>query len=110
MPADPHRAANLYRRGCEGSPCEAGDPLGCFNLGVFHRDGQGVKVDKQRAADLFEKSCDGDNTYGCANLADLLYAGDGVRKDEERAVELFRRACEGGHEVSCRNLRQLGAR
>lgn len=106
-PASPVRAAALYRRACAGSPCESGDPQGCFNLGVLHRDGQGVALDKAEAARYFERSCDGGSTPGCANLADLLFAGDGVARDEKRATELFRRACDGGHTVSCRNIAVL---
>ena len=101
--------ADLYRRACEGSPCENGDPLGCFNLGVFYRDGKGVAMDKTQAAALFERSCAGHNAFGCANLADLLYAGDGVPKDEKRALDLFRQACAGGHALSCRNAQALEA-
>ena len=95
-------AVELYRRGCEGDGCSPGDPTGCFNMGVAHRDGLGgLTADGAAAIPWFERACDGSYAAACANLANLYRDGRGVPADRSRATELYARACELGDEASC---------
>jgi len=97
---DDARAAEFFRRGCDGN-----DVLGCANLGVMYEYGRGVQKDEARAAMLYRRACDEGNAQGCTNLGVMYDRGSGgVTKDEARAVALYRRGCDGGHAHGCANL------
>ena len=99
------KAAKLYRKACD-----MGNADGCYNLGVFYRDGQqGVKQSYVKAAELFRKSCDLGRDDGCNNLGVLYVKGKGVRKDYIKAAELFKKACNSGLKMGCKNYNILYA-
>ena len=41
LPGTSHTRPSSTATRATGTPCEEGDPLACFNLGVFYRDGEG---------------------------------------------------------------------
>ena len=57
----------------------------------MYDEGEGVKEDNSRAAELFRKACDGDNALGCANLAALYEDGEGVEQSTETALKFYRK-------------------
>lgn len=54
------RAAELYRKSCEGGDAEA-----CFELGVLHDEAKGVPFDPARRAALFRRACEGGFGAAC---------------------------------------------
>ena len=60
VPQDDTRAAELYKKACDG-----GDMEGCHNQGRMARDGDGVPKDEQRARQLFGKACEGGYQKAC---------------------------------------------
>ena len=60
VPADPVRAANLYRQACD-----AGDMIGCSNLAGCYEAGSGVPPDADRARTLLVKACKGGYAKAC---------------------------------------------
>ncbi|MBI1339496.1 TIR domain-containing protein, partial [bacterium] len=73
--------------------CDQGHPMGCGNLGVLYKNGQGVAQDFGRARELYQRACDGGEVAGgCFNLG-LMYAnGQGVAQDFSRARALYQKA------------------
>lgn len=84
--------------------CDGGDAEGCFDYGVLYYSGQGVTIDKTRAAGLFVKACDGGVLGGCYNLGVQYNSGQGVPKNQARAVGFFGKACRDSYEPKCSNL------
>jgi len=59
-------------------------------------NGQGVKRDLDKAAELFTKACDSNNAVACSNLGLMYASGEGAPKNYYKAVELFTRHVMGG--------------
>lgn len=51
---EPQKAVNYYYKACVG-----GDAVACANLAMAYDNGQGVKEDKDQAAQLYEVACQG---------------------------------------------------
>ena len=73
------KAMELYTKTCDG-----GLSLGCQNLGMMYKNGQGTKQDNTKAADLFTKGCEGGNARSCHNLGSMYEAGQGVKQDMQK--------------------------
>ena len=84
--------------------CDAGEMLGCYNLGVMYMLGNEVEKDLGKAVQLFKKACDGGNMLGCTNLGSMYANGDGVEEDFSKAAKLLKKACDGGDMNGCRGL------
>ena len=102
---DMNKAAQFYKKGCDG-----GDLLGCNNLGILYEDGDGVKKDASKSAQLYKIACDGDYALGCYNLGILYDDGTGVEQDKSKAIDLYKEACEGGEALGCNNLGVMESR
>lgn len=76
---DGSRAVALYQKACD-----AGEALGCNNLGKIYAQGRGVAQDESRAVALYEGACDAGAAPGCNNLREMYEQGRGVAKDESR--------------------------
>jgi TPR repeat protein len=76
--------------------CNDGDIESCSDIGFLYLQGEGVKQDYQKAAELNQKSCDGGNLNGCYYLGTLYEGGKGVRQDYAIAKEYYGRACDLG--------------
>jgi TPR repeat protein len=93
---DQARAAELFKKGCDG-----GEAKSCVNLGVMRADGLGVGKDPAAAAKLFEKGCNDGEAAGCGLLGKAYLAGAGVSSDPARAASLLEQACDGADARSC---------
>jgi TPR repeat protein len=62
---DEARAAELYKKGCDG-----GLGPSCFNLGRMFTDGRGVAKDDARALELYRKACDNGVKPACSRVPD----------------------------------------
>src|SRR6185436_8391727 len=73
------KAAELYKKACDG-----GEQRACAELGAFSRRGQGgLPKDPLKAANLFKQACDGGSAHGCGLLGELVEKGEGgMTKDE----------------------------
>ncbi|CAD7288996.1 Putative beta-lactamase HcpC [Campylobacter majalis] len=78
-----------------------GEVQGCYNLGVLYSQGQGVRQDFKKAAELHSKACDGEFVQGCHNLGVSYAQGQGVRQDLKKAKEYFGKACDMGLQIGC---------
>jgi hypothetical protein len=92
-------AAKLWQQACD-----AGEPKGCFGVGVMFEEGKGVAKSVKRAVDLYKSACDQSYATGCYNLGLMYGNGRGVSKDLKRAADLYRRACDEGNAAACNNL------
>ena len=119
---DPWRAMELLQQGCDGGDAPACGMLGgfvelyrnscevgglaptCTILGDWYNSGNGVPLDRVRAAQLYQRACDGGNAMGCTNLGLMYDSGEGVNEDKVRAAELYGHACDGGVAMGCHNL------
>lgn len=86
--------------------CNSKYGAGCFALGNAYETGEGVAVDKARAAKLYDQACTLRDAYGCSNLGALYHDGDGVPQSYERAISSYQRALaiEPDNDVALDNL------
>ena len=61
--ADPARAADAFRTGCDDGWLEA-----CDELGKLYVSGKGVKKSRVEAKKLFARACDGGIAGSCGEL------------------------------------------
>ena len=78
-----------------------------LNLGVLYADGQGVKQNYQKAAQLYQKACDSGEAGGCAILGVSYQKGQGVKQNFSTAKQYYGKACDLGFQLGCDNYRKL---
>jgi len=131
-------AAALYQRACDLDATSAHSELegaskACTNLGLLYEYGRGVRADRSRAVDLYERGCQDGNPIGCLNAGNMysrgwaqldksctagkaqdcyvaglmLDIGDIVAGDRDRAIALHRAACQKKYEASCVELKRI---
>ena len=83
--------------------CEAGAGLGCVNLGLMYRKGDGLPKDVQKATELFRKACQLELGAGCRLLGEAYSSGQGTDPDARGAAAFNMRACRLGDAVGCGN-------
>ncbi|MGN6364953.1 tetratricopeptide repeat protein [Asticcacaulis taihuensis] len=66
------------------STAEKGDVFAQYQTGLNYYYGQGVPIDKGKAAEWFEKSVDGGLPWAAGLLSEMYLSGDGVKKDPEK--------------------------
>ncbi len=93
-------------------PCAADDPIGCTNacaqgvlddcvtLGVIYLDGNVMRVDHERAVELFRRTCTEGSARGCLKLGDLYHNGT-LKDDPAEEAALYRKACDAGANLGC---------
>ena len=97
---DPPASAAFFKKACD-----AGDILGCHNLGAAYAAGTGVSRDGKRAVAAYTKACDGDFMGSCMSLGLLLQLGfPGVPADRVAAKRYMQKACKGGMDGACVQL------
>ncbi len=97
LPADVPKAADFYKRGCDG-----GILVACANEASMRYSGEGgVTVDKNRARALFEKTCGPEMLDNCHNAATMMQSGEGGPEDKTKARSLFDMACSGAYLQAC---------
>jgi uncharacterized protein len=84
--------------------CKAGKSLGCYNLGWRYQSGKGVKKDKAKATEFYDKACELKDAFACNVLGVYYFNGDDVARDYELAAAYFSKACDGNHSGGCYNL------
>jgi uncharacterized protein len=95
VPRDVNRAAELYRKVCDGRVFEV-----CNLLGELYEHLPGTTATTAEITNLFERACSGSVPAGCLNLGMMLQG----RGDLAQAVELFDRACSSGEAIGCFQL------
>ena len=82
---------------------EGGNALAQFNLGVMHRQGQGVAQDDKEAVAWWNKAAEQGHVEAQDNLG-LRYArGQGVAQDWVQADKWFTIAASSGNETAMKN-------
>jgi TPR repeat protein len=92
MTRDYPRALGLLRQAAEHN-----DGPAAYYLGLIYRSGYGTGVDKQQAAQWFDRAAQQGIAVAMFMLANAYRAGDGVPQDEARALALYQEAAE--HEL-----------
>lgn len=83
---------------------------GCFNMAKILMTGKGgVKADRQRAYETFDRACRAGHGGACHIQAKMLLAppgalGRGVPYDPYKAMDLYQQVCDTGDSVSCFTL------
>jgi hypothetical protein len=90
------RAAEYYRRACDG-----GLALACANLGLFQLQGRGVPLDKPAGFALHQRACSLGLAVACGRVGRLYEVGEGVAADAVQARAFYERACGMGDRGSC---------
>jgi serine/threonine protein kinase len=93
------RAADLYRKACDGKAAAA-----CTGFGVLFNRGLGVARDAAQAATYYERGCTLGDMAGCNNLGTLYQFGSIGFRDPVKAAGLYERACTNGQLDGCANL------
>lgn len=83
---------------------EQGDAHAQVSLGVILQKGQGVEIDRAKAAVWLEKSAEQNNRLAQYLTARCYYLGDGRKKDNAKVVYWMRKAAENGHLEACYGL------
>ena len=86
-----------------GRACERGADVGCFNLGVFHDNGQGMPQNDATARLWYSRGCFLGSGAACFNLGLMYKQGEGGPSSQFKAFEYFNRGCFHRHGASCYN-------
>ncbi|MEJ2438001.1 MAG: sel1 repeat family protein, partial [Sulfurovaceae bacterium] len=68
---------------------------------------EGIKKDKAKAIELYEKACQDDEPLGCSNLADIYSDAKDTKYDVELAKKYYQKACDLEDDYSCRKYYKL---
>ena len=69
-----------------------------YHLGVFYRDGTGVKKDYGKAIDYLKKASALGNSQADVEMGFMYLNGEGVECDTSKALEYFKKAADAGNE------------
>lgn len=81
--------------------CDNGVYLGCNNLGLLYKNGQGVRQNYKEAFKYYKLACDNGEYGGCNGLGILYENGQGVRQSYSMAKEYYGKACDLGDQKGC---------
>ena len=100
---DYFNAKKYYEIGCN----KVGDMQSgsCHNLGLMYYEGQGVRQDYHKAAELYKKACDMKDAMACNNLGALYGEGLGVKQNLTIAKQYYGKACDLGDQIGCDNYK-----
>jgi len=101
-PADPERAAELYRLAGEG-----GFPKSLCALGNLYMAGRGVPNDPVRAADLCRRGAEMGDADAQTDLANFYLSGRGMPEDKVEARRWYERAAEQNQRNALYTLGQM---
>ena len=79
----------------------------CTILGMMYHNGEGVRQDYHKAAELYKKACDMKYADACTNLGLLYDNGLGVRQNYSLAKEYYGKGCDLGNQRGCDNYKRL---
>ncbi|WP_420556777.1 tetratricopeptide repeat protein [Roseovarius sp.] len=75
--------------------CELGNPVGCYNAGLAHDEGQAVNESWKRAQEYYVRACRGGFRYGCDEINRETY----WRPTDNLLA--MKKACEAGDFSAC---------
>lgn len=106
VPLDDKRAVRLFRRACDGGYME-----GCHRLASMYLGGWGVRQNRTRALDLFQRVCDSSPSNPCGMLR-ILCAPEGIKsppdaRTRQSACDRLQRSCDGGNSAACDGVRKV---
>lgn len=87
-----------------GKAADAGSAAAMNNLGALHENGQGSKVDLQKAFALYERAAGTGNVMAMSNVGRMLQYGRGRPRDEAQALRWYQKAAEAGDAFSIGKL------
>lgn len=87
-----------------GKAADAGSAAAMNNLGALHENGQGSKVDLQKAFALYERSANAGSIIAMSNVGRMLQYGRGRPRDEAQALRWYQKAAEAGDAFSIGKL------
>jgi len=93
------KAMRLYEKACN-----AGEMLGCNNVGVLFKMGKGVSQSYEMANKFFAQACKKGNGLSCNEIGLSLLFGNGTTKNIKESNEFFNVACVGLAADGCYNL------
>ena len=99
---DEARAAELFRRSCEGK-----DRNGCADDARALALGDGVDANPRAALPRLEQMCKADNPRACGHLGEVFARGLGGPQDAIRSDGLLQGACDKGAARACVTLASL---
>lgn len=104
---DYYNAKKYYEIGCGKGNGNLAQSKPCFNLGIMHANGKGVRQDYHKSHELWKKACDMKLGSACNNLGFLYGNGQGVRQNLSTAKQYYGKACDLGNQMGCDNYREL---
>jgi TPR repeat protein len=81
--------------------CKGEDWSACTHLARRYQRGEGVKLDLEKASDLYDDACDEDYGPACVALGLNYLNGRGVSFDLDDALEAFEDGCKYGDKQAC---------
>jgi len=69
--------------------------------------GDGVRQDKFKSVELYQKGCDGKIAISCDWLGVMYSNGEAVRQDKSKALFLYGKACDLKHQSGCEKYAKL---
>ena len=87
--------------------CQHGLSIGCYNVGIFLREGRSVERDLARAAHHVAYGCARGEARSCGEVGMSYLEGRGLPRDPVQATAYLQRACDMSYQQSCNNLAQL---
>jgi TPR repeat protein len=95
------------REAYEISCTMSGGMFGCSNLAEMYLHGKGVRADRQRGIELYERACTGRDLRGCHTYATMLVDGSSAPASMQRAYDLLAANCERLWGPSCASAAAL---
>ena len=104
---DYYNAKKYYEIACNKGNGDIFQSEPCYNLGVMYANGEGVRQNYAKAAELWKKACDMKDGFACNNLGGLYNDGLGVRQNLSTAKQYYGRACDFGNQTGCDNYKNM---
>lgn len=89
------QAAKIYEQACNKNNYDA-----CNRLAYMNRNGEGIKINKRKAVELYSKVCQRTNK-NCDTLAWMYYEGEGVRQNKQKFMQFSKQACDHNDYAGC---------
>lgn len=83
------------------SLCNGGLGHQCLIVGNKYFNGEAVRVDWEKAKELYSRGCESENGESCFELARLLSNGLALERAEHKPMELYLRSCRIGYSKAC---------
>jgi TPR repeat protein len=83
---------------------DAGSAAAMNNLGALYENGQGSKVELQKAFGLYEQAAGTGNAIAMSNVGRMLQYGRGRPRDEAASLRWYQKAAEAGDAFSIAKL------